>query len=223
MERSSEKQVIIPAAILSAILLVGVFFSYVSARQKTGTVVLPGGVTYLGPTPTVTQKSGDTSQTDGKIHVAQGVTWRERTGVSFPYAFMYPETLALGVFPDDLYDSVTVFYQNTDANANIFFRVENLTTLKKQQYIGKPMEYAAIWWKDYNWEGVEKVSAFTNSAGLKGYRATYRDNLGKTPYDHVFFEVPEKPNLVIWISGRLFAPDVFDRIIQSVTWKNTTQ
>lgn len=219
MERSSEKQVIIPAAIISAVLFIGVFFSYVSARQKTGTVVLPGGITYLGPTPTATPTSGDTSGTEGKIQIPAGTTWKERTGATFPYAFMYPETLALGVFPNDPYDAITVFHQGTDANANIFFRIENLTTLKKEQYIGNPMEYASTWWQDYAWEGAENVRAFTNSSGLKGYRATYRNSQGKTPYDHVFFEVPGKPHLIIWMSGRLFEPLVFDRMVDSVSWQ----
>jgi hypothetical protein len=221
MEHSSDKQFILPAIIISSVLFVGVFFSYVTARQKTGTVVLPGGVTYLGPTPTSTQKAEKTPQADGKIYIPADATWKSRTGAIFPYSFMYPETLSLGVFPNDPYDAVTVFYNNTDANANIFFRVENLTTLKKQQYIGKPMEYASTWWQDYSWEGVEKVSAFTNSSGLKGYRATYRDSQGNTPYDHIFLEVPGKNHLIIWMSGRLFAPDVFDRMANSVSWSTT--
>jgi hypothetical protein len=36
----------------------------------------------------------------------------------------------------------------------------------------------------------------------------------------VFLQVPGKANLVIWVSGRLFAPDIFNRLVDSIRWEN---
>lgn len=206
--------------LISVILFAGVFWSYQSARNRQGAIVIPGGITYLGPTPTNTgtTPSPPVSPLTARIPVSPEASWSEFQGKTYPYAFAYPATLSLGVFPGDPYDSVTVFYGNTDANTNIFFRVDNLTKLNKTAYIGKPRDYANTWWKDYAWSGVKSVTDFTNAKGLKGYRATYIDGKNETPYDHVFFEIPGKSDLMIWISGRLFEPAIFDRIVHSVSW-----
>lgn len=208
---------LIHAAIISSILLVAVFGAFFSAKDRTGTVVLPGGITYLGPTPTATPKipTGDT------IPVPQDDSWIERKGAVYPLTFSHPSSLSLGVFPNDPYDAVTVFHNGTDANANIFIRVEDLTKLKKSQYIGKPKEYASDWWKDYSWKGVAEVAAFTNASGLTGYRAKYLNDRDTTSYEHIFFAVPGKPNLIIWMSGKLFEPAIFTRMVDSVSWSTT--
>ena len=218
MEEQSSPNILVPAAIISSILLIVVIGAFLSAKDRTGTIVLPGGNTYLGPTPTaipVPPVSGDI------IPVPKDVSWIERKGAVYPFTFSHPASLSLGVFPNDPYDAVTVFHPGTDANANIFIRVEDLTKLKKNQYIGKPKEYASDWWKDYSWKGVAEVSIFTNAAGLTGYRAKYLNDEGLTPYDHIFFAVPNKPNLIIWMSGRLFEPAVFSRMVDSVSWSTT--
>ena len=82
------------------------------------------------------------------------------------------------------------------------------------------MEYAGDWWKEYNWKGVASVSAFTNSKGLKGYRAKYLNDQNTTSYDHIFFEVPGRKDLIIWLSGKLFSQPDFDKLIDSVAWEN---
>jgi len=216
MQDSTNPRALIPAVIVSIVLTIIVVVSYVAAARRQGTVVLPGGITYLGPTPTIQQKP---QQTAGKIPVPGNAQWTEREGTTFPYRMMVPQTLNLGVFPNDLYDAITVFYEGTDSNANIFFRIENLVTLKKKSYQGKLKEYATDWWKDYTWSGVSEVTPFTNSQGLTGYRAKYLDRDGNTPYEHVFFAVPNRNELIIWMSGKLFEQFVFDRIVDSVSWK----
>lgn len=217
MEDSVHPRVFVFSLIIGALLLFLVIGAFFQAKNRTGTIVLPGGRTYLGPTPTQ-QVIPNTPSADGKIPVASDNKWVEKNGAVFPYTFSYPESLSLGVFPNDPYDAVTIFYEQTDSNENIFFRVENLTTLKKSQYAGTIEEYAKTWWKDYAWKGVSSITPFTNKNNLKGYRALYVNDLGKTPYEHVFFEVPGNPNLVIWISGKLFDKSVFDAIVDSVSW-----
>ncbi len=211
MEDAPGPGIMLPAIIVSIILFGGVLWAFQSARNRQGSVVLPGGITYIGPTP---------SPAEVPLPIATDMKWTERKGTIFPYTFQYPESLSLGIFPSDPYDSVTVFYDGTEANTNIFLRVEDLTKLNKKHYIGKPEEYARNWWKDYNWKGVESVTAFTNSNGLKGYRAKYLNEKNETPYDHVFFEIPGKEDIIIWLSGRLFTSADFDRLVDSVSWKN---
>lgn len=214
---------ILPALTVSVFLIFGIYIAYLFARPRSGSIVLPGGITYLGPSPTATAVNVNTPTKQqlatGKIPIPENTTWVENKGKLYPFSFLYPSSLSLGVFPNDPYDGVTVFYANTNPQSNLFFRVEDLNKLDKKEYIGKPLEYAQIWWKEYSWKGVGSVTAFTSPTGLKGYRAKYLDESNNTPYDHVFFEVPQKPNLVIWISGKLFTQADFDRLVQSVTWK----
>ena len=216
MEDSTHPRVLVFSLIIGALLLIMVTGSFIRAKNREGTIVLPGGITYLGPTPT--KQAAQTQSADGKIPVSPTDPWVEKKGSVFPYSFSYPQSLSLGIFPNDPYDAVTIFYADTNSNANIFFRVENLTTLKKQQYIGNIKDYANIWWKDYAWKGVSSVKEFTNSHGLKGFRASYTNDQGKIPYDHVFFEVPGNTNLVIWTSGKLFSDEVFSKLVDSVSW-----
>lgn len=206
-------------AVVSAILIVLIVGAFLSAKNRTGTVVLPGGITYLGPTPTVVPARP--ANLTGTIPIPTNTSWVTRKGVVFPFSFSYPESLSPGVFPNDPYDAITIFYPGTDANANIFIRVENLTKLNKSDYKGNVKGYANIWWKDYSWKGAASVTPFTNKAGLTGYRAKYLNDSDATSYDHIFFEVPNEPNLIIWMSGRLFEPNIFDRIVDSVSWQDT--
>ena len=229
MEDSSQSRIILPAMIVSALLFIGVFIAFQSSKSRPSTIVLPGGNTYLGPSPAPFIAVNTATTLSGKIPIPEQTHWVTKNGTIFPYSFSYPEMLSLGVFPDDPYDAITVFYPGTDTNANIFFRVEDLTKLNKEQYIGKPLEYAGAWWKEYRWKGVASVSEFTNRNGLKGYRAKYLNDQGQTPYDHIFFEVPASPNasqggpgtpnLIIWLSGNIFTPEVFDDIVDSVAWQ----
>lgn len=195
--------------------------SYLYAKQRTGTTVLPGGVTYLGPSPTPhPQSSGQTM-----ISIPTNATWVPNPGKIFPYTFMYPNTLSLGVFPGDPFDSVTLYWGNTNAQENMFLRVEDLNKLKDMNvYINKSKkEYANIWWKQYNWKGVASVDSFTNSKGMKGYRAKYVNDKGQTPFDNIFFEIPKRAELVVWMGSRLLDNVTFDKMVESFYWDTTTR
>lgn len=209
---------LIAAAIILSLLTVGVVAAYLGAKTRTGTIVLPGGVTYLGPSTTPTPPLVVSEE---KISIPNDARWSLYKGKLFPYTFSYPATLSLGWFINDPFDGVTFFLKNTDSQQNIFFRVEDLSKIPDQtKYIKQPkIEYARNWWRQYTWKGVGEIIEFTNAQGLKGYRAKYIDSTGKSPFDHVFFEVPGKPELVLWLSGKLFDQMVFDRIANSVTWQ----
>jgi hypothetical protein len=218
MDEEIHPKTLVPAIVVAGIILAFVVIAYQWSKSRPSSIVLPGGITYLGPTPTVLIPQPTQKPFDGKIAVEPNATWAERKGKIFPYTFLFPGSIALGEFPSDPYDSVTLFYPGTDANSNIFFRVEDLNKLNKKQYVGNLKSYAQDWWKDYNWTGVASISALTTQKGLSGYRASYTDSKGETSYDHVFLAVPNRADLVIWASQKLFSTSVFNRFVESISW-----
>lgn len=216
MEKNPDWMSLVPAGAVGVVLCLLVVFAFVSTKNRTGSIVLPGGITYLGPTTTIAPTPVPKND---KLSVPQDARWNTYEGKKFPYRFSYPETFSLGVFPNDPFDAVTIFTPGTDGSNNIFFRVDDVKTMNKPAYIGKTEQYAIDWWKSYSWKGVKSVTPFTNASGLSGYRATYLDASGSSSYDHVFFAVPNHPEYVIWISGRLFDINTFTRLVDSVSWK----
>ncbi len=210
MEETEERPSVLPALVVGLVLFLFVILAIVSAKNRSGTVVLPGGITYLGPTPTPLPPSPQPSA---------ATEFREYTGKTYPYSFSYPATMSLGVFPNDPSDSVTAFIPGTDSSANVFFRVEQVANLENGRYVGDPEGYARNWWKSYSWKGISGIDPFTNRNGLSGYYVSYQDAAGKTPYAHAFLTVPGRKDLMIWISGRLFYPPDFKRLADSVAWK----
>lgn len=196
------KKVLVVTVVAFLILTAAAVAAYSYSASRPGSLVIPGGVTYLGPKPTA------------------DVTSAEQKGKIFPYSFSYPSTLSLGVFPGDPFDAVTIFWGNTNPQENLLLRVEDLNKIPNMKsYVGKSKKsYVENWWKQYDWKGAASVSEFTNSKGLKGYRAKYTDAGGTSPHDNIFFEIPGRPELVIWMSGKLLEQPVFDRIVDSVTW-----
>lgn len=217
--------ILLIAGVVSLILVGTVVAAFVGAKRKTGQIILPGGITYLGPSPS-TKQSPTTSyepRTSSYIPIAETAKWVEQKGRAYPYTFLYPDTLSLGVFPGDPFDSVTIFWEKTDAQKNVFFRVEDLSKIPDQEKYtrGSKKAYAENWWRQYSWKGLSKVETFTNDHNLKGYKATYKGNDGKpAAYNHYFLEVPEKPNLVIWISSSLLSDGIVEKIAQSVSWSD---
>jgi len=203
------------AVVSTFVVLTGiVLLAYLYSRPRVGTVVLPGGITYLGPTESATPVSRVKRQVSSeKISVPTDSALATQTGKKYPYSFLYPSSLSLGVFPNDPFDAVTIFWGDTNPQENLLLRVETLKDTKKSK-----KDYVLDWWKDYTWKGVSDITEFTNSKGLKGYRAKYLDSSGSSPFDHVFFEAPGRPELVIWLSGKMLEQGVFDKIVDSVTW-----
>lgn len=211
---AKNKNVFIIVLSVTIVLTLALFASYRYAKEKTTAIVLPGGSTYLGPSETPTSPVPRGTST---IPIPENTKWTGYKGKLFPYSFSQPSSLSLGFFPDDPFDSVTIFWNNTNPSQNLLLRVENLNKDPNMTgYINKSKKiYAENWWKQYNYEGVGTVTQFTNSNGLIGYRARYR---GLT-YDNIFLEVPNRPELVIWMSSKLLDQSTFDRIVDSVKWE----
>jgi hypothetical protein len=177
--------------------------------------VLPGGISYLGPSTTPAPKATAT----GKIPVPDSATWATWKGQRYSYSFSYPSSLSLGFFPNDPFDAVTIFWNNTNPQENLLVRVENLSAdPNNKQYVNKSKRiYVENWWKQYAFTGVVSVEEFTTKEGLKAYRAGFKDQTGNVPYEQVFLEVPNKPELVIWMSQKLLEKSTFDRIVDSLS------
>ena len=210
------------AVVSTFVVLTGiVLLAYLYSRPRVGTVVLPGGITYLGPTESATPVSRVKRQVSSeKISVPTDSALATQTGKKYPYSFLYPSSLSLGVFPNDPFDAVTIFWGDTNPQENLLLRVENINVCKESpcKAARTLLAYVFDWWKDYTWKGVADISEFTNSKGLKGYRAKYLDSSGSSPFDHIFLEVPGRPELIIWMSGKMLEQGVFDKIVDSVTW-----
>jgi len=205
-----------------------------------GTIVLPAGGTYLGPSETTTQApppptnaptnqqattpvSGNNSNTttivQGKFTVAQNAAWVAVYGKKYPYVFRAPKALNLVTVPNDQFDIYAISWNNQPPDQNVLIGVDNLNrndNLKQYITVSK-RGYVENWWKQFGLTGVSSITEFTNSNNLKGYRAKYKTASGLSPNDDVFFETPD-PALVIHMADGVLDTSVFNLIIDTVAW-----
>jgi len=223
---------IIASVIITIVLLI--ILRHNLAFQKKSTIVLPAGGTYLGPKDTPTEPppsppAGEPQPTAknqpaagaGKFTVAKDATWVTVNGNVYPYSFKSPSTLKLVTFPgENKYDIYAISWNNQPADQNVLIGVDNLNNSENsKQYITvSKRTYVENWWKQFGGlKGVSSITEFTNSQGLKGYKAKYLDNKGIAPNIDVFFEVPD-PQYVIHLASGVLAPEAFDPLIDSITW-----
>ncbi|MBI5620867.1 hypothetical protein HY949_03750 [Candidatus Gottesmanbacteria bacterium] len=229
------------------VLVSVVFLAYQYSKPRNGTVVLPGGITYLGPSPTVQiadgkeqitnnkqqttdnrnkTQSGDLTNTDpARFTATASVPWTTVKSRKYGYTFSIPETLTLEPFLTDEFDAYAITWNNVAKEANVLIGVEDLSKDEKRApYVKKTKkEYIESFWsKQYNLTGVKTLVPFTNGKGLKGYKVKFKTKDGVSPYDDVFLEVLGRPNLVIHLSNAILDPLVFEKIVESVGWYNPT-
>jgi len=200
-----------------------------------GTVVIPAGGTYLGPSETAapaptsppaqpqqptTNTQQPTTGTAGKFTVPQNAAWVAVYGNKYPYVFRAPKTLNLVTLPNDQFDIYAISWNNAPPDQNVLIGVDNLNrTDNLKQYINvSKRTYVENWWKQFGLTGVSSITEFTNSNNLKGYRAKYKTASGLSPNDDVFFETPD-PTLVIHMASGVLDVSVFNLIIDTVAWK----
>lgn len=131
--------VIIIIIIISAILSLGVILSYQSTLKRSATIILPGGITYLGPSPapapTITVQ---TETKDGKftapVVVDQWLIWK---GNKYPFTFRYPPTLPIAGIVKDAGDAVGVGWKNSQPEESILFRIVKTSTPKPTSGVRK--------------------------------------------------------------------------------------
>jgi hypothetical protein len=180
-------------------------------------VVLPAGGTYLGSTPAfkapeVTPAVATTSSQDGFVTIE---------GRIYPYSFEAPDTLKFATFPNDTYDIYALLINNQPPEQNVLIGVDNLArTDELKAYIPNKRAYVENWWKQFGGlKGVSSITPFTNTSGLKGYKAVFINAQNETPNEDIFFETPN-PNLVIHLANGALPKAVFNAIVDSVAWKN---
>ena len=181
---------------ISAVLILLVLLVNAWTKKRESAIVLPGGVTYLGPPPKADPASPD--------------TWKKVSGTIYPYAFEVPETITLVSFPDDPYDIRAIEWPGQQPSDNVLIGVED--------DVNQPLEtYIDTWWKQFALTGIDEKVAFTNSQGLKGYNVTFRTASGASPYQDVFLG---EGTIVIHMANKVLPEEVFARIVDSVSWKS---
>lgn len=212
---------LILATVIGVLLLGGaVYAAYRYSQKQAGNIVLPGGVTYLGPSPSATGPANVQPPTAPlRFTVASNVSWIKQTGKIYPYTFSYPTTLPLVAFSNDGSDSIAIAWGNIPAQYNILLNMEFIKS-RDPKYLDQPkIEYVKNWYKFFSGlKGVKKVEPFTNTNGMKGYKATYINLSNQTPNTDVFLEAPNDPNLMIHLANGVIDPPIFDRMIDSLSW-----
>jgi hypothetical protein len=191
---------------ISALLLILVIFSHNLSFRKSGTIVLPAGGTYLGPSSTPTTMTTPAPVAGTSIH-----------GRIYPYSFEIPASVKLVTFPNDVYDIYAISLPNQPAEQNVLIGVDDVTRSDalKSYVNGSKRSYVEHWWKQFGGlKGVESITEFTNTSGLKGYKAKY---MGGSSTD-IFFETPDNRYVIHLANGPL-SQAIFDAIVDSVSWE----
>jgi hypothetical protein len=216
-------------AIAVVFLLVIIFVWHAWTAKRVGKIILHSGVTYTGPTPTGGAAVAQEPQApaNGKFMAASDTPWKIITGGIYPYSFEAPETLKLVRFPNDQYDIYAIDWNNISPQSNVLIGVDNLTrndTLKAYINDTSKKNYVENWWKQFgSLSGVSSVTPFTNSKGMKGYKAKFLLQGGSpAPYEDIFFETAKKKDIVIHLSNSVLDDSVFNRIVDTVSWGATT-
>ncbi|MCX6793608.1 MAG: hypothetical protein NTY06_00715 [Candidatus Gottesmanbacteria bacterium] len=196
----SYKKTVVVAIGITVIGTILVILHYRQISNRPGTIIIPAGNTYLGPTPTPKPPTNDTALHTVKGHI-------------YPYTVSVPATITLITFPNDPYDMYAITGSDPASNVLIGIDAKANPSETKSTYIQN-------WWKQFSiLTGVKSVDSFTNSKGLKGYKVKFLNATGENPSLDIFFEVPNKPQYVIHLSNGTLDPIVFANIVDSVSWE----
>lgn len=209
---------------VTLVLTLLVFASFFNAKKRSGELIFPAGITYLGTTATPAPEPSIPEL--GKKYSAQAnAAWNVWTGKIYPYSFSYPETLPVTSFPNDPTDTVAVEWGTMRPQDNVLFNITKIADIEAlKPYRWKPKkELVKNWWEQFSGlKGVSSVTEFTNSKKMKGYKAKYINLDGDTPNDDVFFDIPRRGDLVVRFGNGVLEADVFEKIIDSFEWKEAT-
>jgi hypothetical protein len=204
---------------ICVVLILLVILQHNLSFQKSGTIILPAGGTYLGPTSAPATEAPVAvipTSTVPVVPAKRDASWVTMKGNKYPYSFQVPSTVKLVPLSKDQYDIYAISVNNQPPDSNVLIGVDDLRrtdALKRYISISK-RTYVEEWWKQFGGlKGVVTITEFTNSQGTKGYRAKY---IGSST-DDVFFEVKE-PHFVIHLSSGVLDKAVFDAVSDSVAW-----
>lgn len=203
------KNTLVIAVGISTTLILLVMLQHNLSFQKTGTIVLPAGGTYLGP-PSISPSSPPLPSLP-----SSGFTTMK--GRKYPYSFEAPATIKFVTFPNDAFDIYAISLPDQPPENNVLIGVDNLNrTDDLKQYIkGNKRAYVENWWKQFGaLKGVISITEFTNSKGLKGYKAKFVNGSS----DDIFFETSNPDNVIHLANGPL-DKKIFNAIVDSVAWE----
>lgn len=198
----------------AVLILIGATYSaYRYSQNRIGNIILPGGVTYLGPSPKDEKPVNITSSTPSQkgFSADSNVSWKTQAGKKYQFSFSYPETLPLAVFQNDPDDTIAIVWEKIPAQENIFVSVENIQKTEKDKFIKNWYTNSA------QLTSLVNVQPFSNVNGLKGYKAVYKNKAGLEEI-HVFFETSQKPQLLLHFHQAILPSDIFSRLLDSVRW-----
>jgi len=220
MENTPDMKKIILGLVLGvAVLGIVLYGGYLYAQKFGVKITLPSGQTYLGEEALEANELVNPPTAPQRFTAGPNVPWKEYKGKVYNYSFKYPETLKLGIFPDDPTDSVAIIWGNIPAQRNIFINVENIPS-RDPAYVGKVEDFARNWWKFFSGlKGLVSIEKFVNTSGLTGYRAIYINNADQSPNIDIFFAVSNDPNKVIHIANGILDPEIFERIVDSLNYE----
>lgn len=194
---SSYKKTVGIAVAITLIGVVAVLIHYQKISGRQGTIVIPAGNTYLGPTPTQAATSNE---------------WHTVKGHIYPYTMSVPASIALTTFPDDPYDMYAI--DGRDPASNVLIGIDTKANPRETK-----STYIQNWRKQFSiLTGIKSIDSFTNANGLKGYKVKFLNANGEAPGLDIFFEVPGKPHYVIHLNSGTLDPAVFADIVDSVGW-----
>lgn len=218
-ERQDINKLIIASVITVILIAIAISVSYFHSQQARSEIVLPGGITYLGPStvPSVSDLAGNNPEK--KFTTSSDTSWDTHTGLTYPYSFSYPSTLKLVVFPSDPNDSVAFDWNGIPVEQNILLNIEKVNA-RFPELVDKPKsEYVKVWYTSFpGLKSLGKMEEFTTPTGLKGYKAWYTNTSGEMPNVDIFLEVPTDKNLLIHLANGRLEDNVFNQIVDSVRW-----
>lgn len=211
-------------SIVVIILLTIVIYNFWQLSRNPGYVVLPGGVTYLGPPRQ--ENNSEQKRNDGVFYSHENEIWTVYHGSLYPFSFEKPSTLPLAIFANDPTDAIAINWNNINPTENILMHVENITKnniLKQYSTLPKIALIKEHWWKQFtSFTGSKEVTAFINSKGMQGYRTKFLTESGEANGIDVFFEVPKQKNLLVRFGNGVLDPAVFEHIIDTFMWETVS-
>ncbi len=206
---------LVASLVLAVLLIIVIVYTLIKLIQ--GKSVIPSST---NPTPTAGPVQ---TQQIRRFTAPDDIAWKTTSGKIYPFSFSYPENMILNIFIGDVTDSVAVVWDNIPVQQNILFNIE-FVDKRDPEAVDKPkIEFVKNWYKNFSGLiGLERIEKFTNTGGLVGYKAIYINTAGQTPNTDVFFELPNRPTLMLHVANGIIDPKIFDRIVDSVRWTPET-
>lgn len=211
LDKNSLASMSVGVLVLFLVLIAGIYF-WVAKKNKGG-VVFPAGINYMGPSNLTPIPTVDLTQ------LGKSGKWLQTSGKIYKYSFIYPAELQVTAFINDQSDKLAWVTGIGSPQQSIAFTVESVASLDPK-YEGDLEGFAGNYWRKFNGlGGAKSVEPFTNSKGLKGFKAVYADKTGKTINTNFFFAIPDQSDKVLQVINGIIPENIFMQIVNSIEFK----